>query len=72
MWEKTALTDWNVEKAGHCSVNSSRRKRHTIVMIYRPLVEFGYKVIGKNFDWPSASPLSWAFDTNGPNVGSWD
>lgn len=41
-------------------------------MIYRPLVKFGYKVIGENFDWPSAGPLSWAFDTDGRNMGSWN
>jgi hypothetical protein len=41
-------------------------------MIYRPLVKLGYEVIGENFDWLSTSPLSWAFDTDGLNMGSWD
>ena len=41
-------------------------------MIYRPLVKFGYEVIGENFDWPSSSPLAWALDADGLDMGSWD
>ena len=56
----------------HCSVNPFEKiEVHAIVMIYDPLVKFSWEVIGENFDLPSTSPLSWALDADGLDMGSW-
>ena len=72
-WGKAALTNCNVERWNVFSKPfREEREVHAIVMIYCPLVEFSYEVIGENFDWPSTSPLSWALDADGLDVGSWE